>query len=94
MPLQLISITLSLKSSEPRKFVANSKVHNEIHIYQFVKLAFDWLLFNVYSIRNFVYKPACEFHYELLNFATNFLTSEQSLEHFSLEHSVEIDRNL
>ena len=56
------------------------------------QLAFDWLLFNVYPIGNFVYKPACEFHCALLNFAMHLQSSEESLEHFS-ENVVEIDCN-
>ena len=35
---------------------------------QLVNKASDWLIFVQGSIRGFVYKPACEFQYELLNF--------------------------
>ena len=43
---------------------------------QFVSYAFDWLFLLHGPIRDFVYKLACEFQYELTNFATNFATSE------------------
>ena len=51
---------------------------------QFVKIAFLRVVNQI-----FVYKPACQFHCELLNFATNF----QSSEHFS-EKLIEIDCNM
>ena len=38
---------------------------------QFVNYAFDWLILLQEPIRDFVYKLACEFQYELPNFATN-----------------------
>jgi hypothetical protein len=34
----------------------------------------DWLIFVQGPIRGFVYKPACEFQYELLNFTMKFRT--------------------
>ena len=37
-----------------------------------------------------LYKPACEFWNELLNFATNFRTSQRSLEYY-VEKLAEID---
>jgi hypothetical protein len=48
---------------------------------QFVSYAFDWLLLLHGPIRDFVYKLACEFQYELPNFATNLRTSQRSSEH-------------
>jgi hypothetical protein len=41
---------------------------------QFVNYAFDWLHLLQGAIRDFVYKLACEFQYELPNFATKFGT--------------------
>ena len=49
------------------KFVPKFKVHIEVH------KAFDWTNSIHGPIRDF-YKPACEFQYELLNFATNLRT--------------------
>jgi hypothetical protein len=49
----------------------SSKVHNHIHK-PFVNNAFDWLLLVQGPSRGFVYN--CEFHYELLNFATKLGT--------------------
>ena len=48
---------------------------------QFVNHAFDWLLLLHRPIRDFVYKLACEFQYELPNFATNLRTLQRSSEH-------------
>jgi hypothetical protein len=41
---------------------------------QFVNYAFDLLLLLQGPIRDFVYNLACEFQYELANFATKFGT--------------------
>ena len=49
------------------------KVRNHIHK-RFVNNAFDWLLSVQGLIRSFVYNPACEFQYELLNFTTKLGT--------------------
>jgi hypothetical protein len=49
----------------------SSKVHNEIQN-QHVNYEFDWLLVLQGPIRDFVYKLACEFQYELPNFAMKF----------------------
>ena len=48
---------------------------------QFTNYASDWLPLLQWPIRDFVYKLACEFQYELANFATNLRTSQRSLEH-------------
>ena len=41
---------------------------------RFVNNALDWLIFVQGPIRGFVYKLACEFQYERLNFITKFGT--------------------
>ena len=41
---------------------------------RFVNKASDWSLNKNKPIRGFVYKPACEFQYELLNFTTKYGT--------------------
>ena len=41
---------------------------------RFVNKASDWLIFVQGPITGFVYKPACKFQYELLNFTTKFGT--------------------
>jgi hypothetical protein len=54
----------------------SSKVHTEIH--KPVCKQSLWLVPNKNKpIRGFVYKPACEFQYKLLNFTTKFGTSLQ-----------------
>ena len=59
---------------------------------QFVNKGCDWLLNSMKPIKCLVYKPACEFWNELLNFATNFRTSQQSSESYN-EKLPEIDCN-
>jgi hypothetical protein len=56
-----------------------SKLHCEVQKFfilkitsRFVNKAFDWLIFVQGPIKGFVYKPDCEFQYELLNFTTQF----------------------
>ena len=41
---------------------------------RFVNKASNWLIFVKGPIRGFVYKPTCEFQYELLNFTTKLGT--------------------
>ena len=60
---------------------------------RFVYKVSDWLHVRKQPIKCYLYKLVCEFHYELLNFATNFRSSEKSSEHFS-EKLVEIDCNI
>ena len=53
---------------------------------QFVNKGCDWLRSSMKPIKCLVYKPACEFCNELLNFAlfaTNFGTSQRTSEYFS-----------
>ena len=57
---------------------------------QFVNKGCDWLLNTMKPIKCLVYKPACEFWNELLNFATNSRTSQRSSEYYS-EKLSEID---
>ena len=57
---------------------------------QFVNKGCDWLLNSMKPIKCLVYKPACEFWNELLNFATNFRTSQRSSESYN-EKLPEID---
>ena len=57
----------SLSTCEVQKFIMR-------FTNQFVNYAFDWLLLLQWPIRDFVYKLACEFQYELPNFATKFGT--------------------
>ena len=59
---------------------------------QFVNKGCDWLLNSMKPIKCLVYKPACEFWNELLNFATNFRTSQRSSESYN-EKLPEIDCN-
>jgi hypothetical protein len=49
------------------------KVYNHIHK-SLVNNAFDWLLLVQGPVREFVYDPAREFQYELLNFTTKLRT--------------------
>ena len=49
-----------------RRFPVSSTVHNKTHKPGYIRLATCALLTN-----QFVYKFACEFYYELLNFTTN-----------------------
>ena len=59
---------------------------------QFVNKGCDWLLNSMKPIKCLVYKPTCEFWNELLNFATNFRTSQRSSESYN-EKLPEIDCN-
>jgi hypothetical protein len=76
--LQSISRNFDHKCSElcceVRKFVAKFKRFIMRFTNQFVNDAFDWLILLQGPIRDFVYKLACEFQYELPNFATKFGT--------------------
>jgi hypothetical protein len=82
--LQSISRNFDHKCSEfrceVRKFVAKFKRFIMRFTNQFVNDAFDWLLLLQGPIRDFVYKLACEFKYELPNFATNLRTSQRTCE--------------
>ena len=64
------------------KFVTKFKVHIKNLQTGFLNKAFDWTNSIHGPIKGFVYKPACEFQYELLNFATNLRTLERNLEYF------------
>ena len=77
------SITVNFTKLWPQMFrtsLRNSQVRCGVQKFimrftnQFVNYAFDWLLLLQGPIRDFVYKLACEFQYELPNFATNFAT--------------------
>ena len=59
---------------------------------RFVTKGCDWLPNSMKPIKCLVYKPACEFRNELLNFGTNFRTSQRSSEYYS-EKLSEIDCN-
>ena len=48
---------------------------------KFLSKASNWLLEQGQPIKCSVYKPVCEFHYEVLNFTTNLQTSERSSKH-------------
>jgi hypothetical protein len=48
---------------------------------QFVYKATDWLIFVQGPIRGFVYKLACEFQYERLNFDCQPQTADKKLKH-------------
>jgi hypothetical protein len=61
-----------------QSLLRSSKVHNHIHKL-FVINAFEWLLLLQGPIRGFVYNPACEFQYELLNFTTKLGTKIAAL---------------
>jgi hypothetical protein len=55
------------------RYELRSEVQKFIIIFtnRFVNNAFDWLIFVQGPIKGFVYKPACEFQHELLNFLRN-----------------------
>ena len=87
----LLSISTHFYRNVPN-FVPNfvsslrsSKIHNEIRASRFVNKVSDWLhvIESNQSNSNFTNCMVCEFHYELLNFATNFRSSERNSEHFS-----------
>ena len=53
-----------------------------------VNKASDWLLKRESTTKTLVYKPVCETHYELSDFAMNLQTSKQSLEHLGQKEMV------
>jgi hypothetical protein len=70
--LQLISHNFSLNvanfvAKEIQKFMLKFTS-------RFVNKAFDWSLNKNKPIKCIVYKPVCEYDYELLNFGTKFVT--------------------
>jgi hypothetical protein len=70
--ISYINFSLMLRTSF-KTSLWSSKVHNEIHN-PVVNKASNCLIFVKGPIRGFVYKPTCEFQYELLNFTTKFGT--------------------
>ena len=70
-----------------RTWFGSSQVRCEVQKFimkfksKFVNKASNWLLEQEQPIKRSVYKPVCEFHYELLNFTTNLQTSERSSKH-------------
>ena len=59
---------------------------------KFVSKPSNWLLEQEQPFKCSVYKPVCEFHYELLKFTTNLQTSERSSKYLC-EKLAEIECN-
>ena len=79
-----------------RTWFGSSQVRCEVEKFimkftsKFISKASNWLLEQEQPIKCSVYKPVCEFHYELLNFTTNLQTPERSSKHLC-EKLAEID---
>ena len=80
--LKLISQTICQKNSKSPQFRCEAQRWYWNSQTGFLNEAFDSFILIQEPVRGFVYKPDCDFQYELLNLASNLRTLEQNLEHF------------